>query len=65
MVTHTQESGSKIENMAKENTSMLMVSNTLDNGSMAKNKDLVVMSGLMVPGMKANTNRATSTGKVN
>ena len=44
---------------------MLMVSNTLDNGSMAKNKDLVVMSGLMVPGMKANTNRATNMGKVN
>ena len=65
MVTHTQESGFKIENMAKENTSMLMVSNTLDNGSMAKNKDLVVMSGRMVLGMKANTNRATNMVKVN
>ena len=64
MVTHIQESGSKIENMAKENTSMLMVSNTLDNGSMVKKQDLVVMSGRMVPGMKANTTRATNMGKV-
>ena len=65
MVTHTQESGSKIENMAKENTSMPMVSNTLDNGSMVKKQDLVVMSGRMVPGMKANTTRVTNMGKVN
>ena len=65
MVTHTQESGFKIENMVKESTSMLMVLNILDNGSTVKNQDLVAMSGRMVPGMKANMTKVTNMGKVN
>ena len=64
MVTHTQESGSKIENMAKENTYMQMVSNTQVNGSTVKKQELVVMSGQMVPGMKVSTPRAINMAKV-
>ena len=64
MVTLTLESGSKIENMAKENTFMQMVSNTQVNGSTVKKQELVVMSGQMVPGMKVSTTRAISMEKV-
>ena len=62
-VTHTWESGFRIESMAKAYISMLMESNIQEVGWMAKSKEPVATSGQMVPGMKVNMTKANSTVK--